>query len=394
MDHMVSIVLRDVGGLGDALEAQCWASEIVSTWSGRETADGDAEEIFLPAFVRALERKASRGALATLRALSAVGSDSLHKRTRGAGDRLAARRVPEPPWSDQLGRFEPIAAALMYDETFDDGVSLFVEFGADAGERHTLGIYIDHNMGGLVKDLFIAGPLSEVRGALSASARDGAGVAIRELDLSEARARVEAALYMLDHAYDPPVEEDVGNLRALVDARIRTLPQGFELPDPYEEIASEQRERLLADFLASPEGDRWSGDEDAEDVVIAAIDFGADYNHGGPLRWSPVVVEIFMTSWLARKVAREPAFFTRVGHVLPDWVRYAGRVRGVPREPLSEAVEAVNVFRDEMLHTVNDPEAWGPAKTFAVAAQTAGVDLADPDALNAFIAQYNAGLAA
>lgn len=39
----------------------------------------------------------------------------------------------------------------------------------------------------------------------------------------------------------------------------------------------------------------------ARDVVELAIDFGADYNHGGPLRWSPVVVEVFMTNWLARK---------------------------------------------------------------------------------------------
>lgn len=48
-----------------------------------------------------------------------------------------------------------------------------------------------------------------------------------------------------------------------------------------------------------------------------------------------------MTSWLARKLAREPVFFERVAEVLPDWV-----------------------------------------------------DLADPDGLNALIEQYNAGLAA
>ena len=47
-----------------------------------------------------------------------------------------------------------------------------------------------------------------------------------------------------------------------------------------------------------------------------------------------------MTSWLPRKVMREPGFFERVTAVLPDWVRYAGRVRGVPAEPLSEASQA------------------------------------------------------
>ncbi|MDQ3631429.1 MAG: hypothetical protein M3417_09250 [Actinomycetota bacterium] len=153
-------------------------------------------------------------------------------------------------------------------------------------------------------------------------------------------------------------------------------------------------EELLADFLGSSEGRRWRGDEDAQDVVHTAIEFGAGYNHGGPLRWSPVVVEIFLASWLPRKVAREHEFFQRVPEVLPDWVAYAGRRRGVPASSLREAVGAVGAYRDASLHAINDPEAWGPAKTFAVAAQQAGVDLSDPDAVARFVEQYNDRLAA
>ena len=74
MDGLVPTVLRSVGKLEDALEAECWASELISMWRGRELIDGDAEEVFLPGFIRALERKGSPKSLATLRALSAVGS--------------------------------------------------------------------------------------------------------------------------------------------------------------------------------------------------------------------------------------------------------------------------------------------------------------------------------
>jgi hypothetical protein len=183
-------------------------------------------------------------------------------------------------------------------------------------------------------------------------------------------------------------------MRALVDARMRLLPDGFELPDDYEEVTLEQREELLADFLCSSEGARWRGNEDGEDVVQLAIDFGAGYNHGGPLRWSPVVVEIFMTSWLARKVTRDPEFFARVPEVLPDWVTYAGRRQGVPEAPLGEAVGAVEEFTTEMLDAVTDPQAWGPAKTFAVAALEAGVDLTDQAEAQLFIERYNDGPAA
>jgi hypothetical protein len=199
---------------------------------------------------------------------------------------------------------------------------------------------------------------------------------------------------MLDHTYAPPVSEDVRLLRALIEARIRLLPDGLELPEEPEAATPDQRDELLADFLASNEGERWRGDEDAEEIVALAIDFGADYNHSGPLRWSPVVVEIFMTSWLVRKIAREPEFFERVPDVLPDWVAYAGRRRGVPAVPLREAVACVQDYREEMLDATSDPEAWGPAKAFAVAAQQAGVDLSDPDAVGQFVEQYNSGLAA
>jgi hypothetical protein len=394
MDHMVSVVLRDVGDLSDALEAECWASEVVSTWDRHEAFDGDGMSRLVPAFVRALERKASPKALATLCALGAVGGESDMSRAQAAAGRLVARGLAEPPWYRELGRAEPRAAALLCDEAFDDGVSVFVEFASRTGGLHTLGVYIDHNMGALVKDVFIAGALDELRDEVATHAPPGVGPTIRELDLAEARARIEAALYMLDHTYDPPVDEDVYGLRALIDARLRRLPAGFELSADQGEISAEQRQQLFEDFLSSPDGARWCGDEDAEDVIRVAIDFGADYNHGGPLRWSPVVVEIFMTSWLPRKLVREPGFFELVPQVLPDWVRYAGRARGVPDEPLSEAVGTAQEFREEMLETVNDSSAWGPAKAFALAAQAAGVDLGNPDAMNAFIDRYNEGLAA
>ena len=199
---------------------------------------------------------------------------------------------------------------------------------------------------------------------------------------------------MLDHTLDPPVSEDVRLMRALMGARMRLLPEGFELRDDKRELTPEERDALLADFLGSPEGRRWRGDEDAEDVAHLAIEFGAVYNHGGALRWSPVVVEIFMTDWLARKVTRENDFFARVPDVLRDWVTYAGRRRRVPAAPLREAVAAIEHYREEMLDTVNDPESWGPAKAFAAAAIEAGVDLTDREQVERFVQRYNDGLAA
>ena len=391
---MAEIASRDALEPADALEAEQWASCLIGTMHARPMPGEVIEAMFLPGFVDALEDLGTGDALAGLRALGSVCAPPYAGWAGAAGDRLAATGVPEPPWATDLGQARPTAAALMSEESFDDGLSVMVEFTGPGVETHTVGIYIDHNMGGLVKDCFLAGPLTEIRGQFNRSAPNHVGLVVRDLDLAEARARVAAALFMLDHTYDPPVSEDVRPMRAFVDARMRLLPEGFELSDDYEEVTPEQRDALLADFLSSPEGRRWRGDEDAVDVAALAIDFGADYNHGGPLRWSPVVVEIFTTSWLARKATREPEFFARVPDVLRDWVKYAGRRQGVPAAPLREAVAAVKHYRQEMLDAVGDPDAWGPAKAFAVAALEAGVDLTDDADIERFMQRYNDGLAA
>jgi hypothetical protein len=392
---IAELTARDADQPEDALDAEQWASTILGMMHAAPLPPGeDIAATFLPGFMAALESLGTRKALAALRALAAVTAPDYATAARTAADRLAATGLREPAWGADLGDAQPTAAALMCEETFDDGVSVMVEFTSPNVETHTIGIYIDHNMGGLVKDVFLAGPLSEVRGQMRRKAPNQVGLAIRDIDLTEARARAEAAFDMLDHTWDPPINEDVRPMRALIEARLRRLPEGFELPDEYVEVTPEERDALLEDFLSSPEGRHWRGDEDAEDAAQLAIDFGAGYNHGGPLRWSPVVVEIFMTSWLARKVTREPGFFQRVPDVLRDWVKYTGRRQGVPAAPLREAVAAVNEYREEMLHAVNDPEAWGAAKTFASAALESGVDLTDRDEVERFIERYNDGLAA
>jgi hypothetical protein len=369
-----------------------WAACLLGALNVGRIIDAEIRERFRADLVRAVEALGSAEALATLRALSGVGVST--ERARAAADRVAARGVREPVWAGGVGAGRPVAAALQYEEAFDDGASVIVEFDGYGEEPHTLGVYIDHNLGGLVKDVFLAGPMSDVRAKLSVRAPNGVQLAVRDLELAEARARIVAALDVLDDTYDPPVDEDVTRLRALIEARVDLLPAGLQLGDEYEEIPQADRDRMREAFLASPPGKRWAGDEHAADVVATAIDFGADYNYGGPLRWSPVVVEIFMTRWIARKVIREPAFFERVPDVLVDWVAHAGGLRDVPPAALNEAIEAVAAYRDEMLDAVSDADAWGPAKAFAVAAHSAGVDLGDPAAVDAFVEQYNGQLRA
>ena len=73
---------------------------------------------------------------------------------------------------------------------------------------------------------------------------------------------------------------------------------------------------------------------------------------------------------------------------------YAARRRGVPPAAAREAVAAVELYRDEMLDTVDDPRAWGPAKAFGMAALQAGVGLRTPMPSKRSVERHNDGLAA
>lgn len=385
LDELAKFTVDSIRDVSDPFEAEHWASTLLGSWRQDAPPGEMVDAPLFQAFVHALRRRGTDDALAALRALDAIGAPFVGD----AAEALAASGTVDPSWLSELGS-RPTAAVLLHEPAFDDGVSVLLEFAEPSGPLHTFSVYIDHNLGGVVKDVFLGDGLAEVRATMDRSP-DRARVEYRDLDFGEARARVEAALDALDHTFDPPVDEEVYALRTLIEARLRLLPEGTRLPETWHELPQQDRDALREEFLSANEGRRWRGDDEAEYIAQLAIDFGADYNHGGPLRWSAVVVEIFMLDWLGRKITEEAAFFERVPEVLATWVSFAGRRRGVPDDYVGEAVSAVADYREEMLATVGDPETWGPAKIFATAAKEAGVDLSDSAALDRFIEQHNAG---
>jgi len=120
-----------------------------------------------------------------------------------------------------------------------------------------------------------------------------------------------------------------------------------------------------------------------------AIDFAVDYEGGDPLRWSPVVIELFMADWLPRKLLADRAMFEAAPGALDAWVRYAGRARGIPAGAIAMNTAAIPEWTATMLAAADDDHTAGPAKQFMLAAQQAGIDLSDPQAINTFMAEWN-----
>ncbi|MHB8681439.1 MAG: hypothetical protein ACYDA2_05010 [Acidimicrobiales bacterium] len=287
-------------------------------------------------------------------------------------------------------------AWLSYDPVDDDGVNVMVEFDGTAGPS-TVGLYVDHNLGGMAKDAFVVpAGIDEVRAKLQEShSGDDEVVAYREITLEEAAARWREALVVTDVYLDPPSSEDLDYLRALIRSRLVMLPDGEDVPAP-EKVGEDERDNLVSEFLESDETvglwrvkDDYGENETVERLSHQILTFGLDYVVGTPLRFSPVMVEMFCLDWAPRRIAMNGDAFTLLPDVLAAWIRFVGRRRELPDSSFREAVEAAYEYAPEMIELSQDPEAWGPAKTMALAIEQRGLDLTDQQALDDFVDEVN-----
>ncbi|HYU60170.1 MAG TPA: hypothetical protein VEK39_05370 [Solirubrobacterales bacterium] len=378
-------------GLQTALEAELWASALVGMWWPRRFepgADDPDLEIGGP-IVDEIARCGNAGALAALIAIGEVSETELGLAALESARRLIADGIDAPRWGQAILEAQVTRTAVMCEEVFDDGRTIFIEAAHGDGERHAVGVYIDNNLGMMAKDILLADSIERVEDVMRENPQDDGVLRIEPIEPAEASARVRAAIELTDMTLDAPVGEDYARLRALALLRAADLPDG-DVDVDIPEISAEERDRLFESFLASPEAGGMEPGADEADVVSLAIDFCCDYVDGRALRWSPVVAELFMADWLPRKVVGDRGLFEAVPSALEAWVRFAGRERGIPDWAIARTVEAIPRWTDEMLDAAADSTAGGPAKRFLAAAKEAGVDLTDEQALAGFIAGWNA----
>ncbi|MDQ3777675.1 MAG: hypothetical protein M3310_02235, partial [Actinomycetota bacterium] len=245
--------------------------------------------------------------------MEVVGSEQVASASAAAAARLAEAGVAEPEWCGGLGAAEARRALIMRDAVFDDAINVLVEFERPAHEPYVVGVLIDHNLGGIAKDLLVGPTLRQLEASLASAPTEVAGTGelrMEGVELAEAASRSREALWRTEHTLDPPISDDFNAHAAAVAAHLRTLSDEGEVHEP-EEIGDSRRQAVLDRFLASREAAPFRARDELADLAMMAIDYCADYldGEGRPLRWSPVVVELFMTWFLPRKVAREPEFF-------------------------------------------------------------------------------------
>lgn len=392
-ERMLQSAPSDLTDQLPAVGVEVWASQMWSIWAESELVGMDAIKVFAGGLINYAAKRETPGALRVLRALGAVAPAPYGPKARRAADRLAAEGMPEPEWGPAIGMWVPAVAWLSFDPVDDDGVSVMVGFEG-AGAASTVGVYVDHNLNGMAKDAFVVpAPIDEVLARLRESEGGDDDLAFREITLAEAAARWREALAMTDMYIDPPSTEDFDHLRALVAARLTTMPRRGEVPKPAE-VGAGEREELLSAFLDSDETIGLWGPEDDEKGTVGELadyilTFSLDYVVGTPLRFSTVMMEMFCLDWAPRKIAMDVDAFTLLPDVLAAWTRFVGRRRGLPETSIGETVKMAYEHAPEMIELSQDSEIWGPAKTIALAIEQRSIDISDQAALDDFVDEVN-----
>jgi len=389
--------MRDALGLTGPLDGELWGSTLMGMlWSRRyatrleNVGSADYALMFGAPLVEAIGRMGGAGARIALSVIAAVDDGELGLR---AGE--LARELPEdagravPGWVAALGEAEITDAAVMRDEVFDDACTMFLEARHPDGNVHAVGVLIDHNLGGMAKDIMVVDSIDGVAQVMREHPGPNGALTLERISPGMAAGRIHAALELTDLTWDPSVSEDYADLRALALMRADETPRLVVAHDR-PEMPSAERDRLRDEFLRSPEGQAFAPDSDEAYAVSLAIEFCVDYVDGRPLRWSPVVVELFMADWVPRKVVSDGELFARIPMALDAWVRFAGRKSNLPDWAVAATREAIPAWHETMLERSDDPAAAGPAKELLTAVQEAGIDIEDRHALDTFVAGWNA----
>ena len=275
---------------------------------------------------------------------------------------LAARPKVEPAWLAQLSETSTYRAVRM-SHVLGDGDNIMLGARLPGGHELTCVIYIDHNLGTLVKDAFvvpasIADMVAEFR-----RVTEDPDTRWDDVSLADARAWVDAAIELATITFPPLETETWPACRALVEWITRGLPEGgtgYQRP----QWDSADLARLADRFFASPYGARLD-DPDHRGLLESLLWFGTDYGPGDPLRWSAVKVEILLDDWIPRKIVAPAEYLAKAPDLLRAFIRFAHAEVGLRSDLTDETLAAIDDWEPQYQQTIRSPRPQGPAALLA-----------------------------
>ena len=218
LDGFAPLLRRGVGPLA----AELCGAEFLSTIRAVDPDDADLPTLLTDLIGRA-EARGGPEALAMLRVLAATGPDDIRPVAAGAGDRLVAGGLTDPPWAAGLGR-PKVGPSFGYADFFGDQEAIALTFSYGR-KRHALVVLIDHRLGGGVKDCFVTDQPDVIRAHYRDSAQSQ-GLELPFYEPAEALAILEKALSRPPCPEQPDQVEDVREHLDLLRSRMQLLRGG------------------------------------------------------------------------------------------------------------------------------------------------------------------------
>jgi hypothetical protein len=288
------------------------------------------------------------------------GDDIMRRRVRRE---ITERAHALPEWLTGLSRTSVEGVVEMV-HVLGDGDNIMIGLGLPGGSALSIVVYIDHNMGTLVKDAFaVPESLDALIEHMRIAAGDGPDTTWAELAPADARVRIREAIDRGAITFPPAESDSWPACRPLVEWAIGMLPTGgtgYRRPH----WGTERLRKLKERFFASPFG-AGLDDVDHRGLLESLLWFGTDYGPGDPLRWSPVVVEIVLVDWIPRKIAADAAYLAKAPDLLRAFIRFCHHERGVRAGLTADTLAAVDVYEPGYQQTIASPRPQGPAALLA-----------------------------
>jgi hypothetical protein len=262
--------------------------------------------------------------------------------------------VGRPLWVPSMHKIE-VTNTLVQSDPLNDGINVVVSFRWPAGGTASVVVYIDHNIGSIVKDAFVV-PLSFDQMMEIYEESEGQHLTKVPISFADARAHIEGAIETFERSW-PPIETDTWPMcRPFVEWLIGHLPEGGARIE-HPEVSETERDAVVDAFVAD-RGASIDGVSVAELRVLVSplIDFACDYGPGDPLRWSATAVELVLADWYARKVfGLDDDLMRRLPDVLEQLVRHAHALRSIPADLTDDTVASILEWTPEYLAALDEP---------------------------------------
>jgi len=142
-------------------------------------------------------------------------------------------------------------------------------------------------------------------------------------------------------------------------------------------------------FSKSPYFENLTKDQkqESEFIVMTFSEYMYSYEGLSPEEWDEAGLEECCVHTLARKVSAETSYYQAMSPVLEGFFRFLDEQNLLRRA--SRLATKVKSLAKQIEQAADDPRNWGMAKSFVMAAQSAGVDPSQKGDMQKFMMEYN-----